>query len=80
MTRIKRDRPYLIAEAGVAHFGSFEKALIMLEAAVDAKCDAFKLQHYNVNNLFANDASGWKPDWLGERYKKRINDTKEVMR
>ena len=60
MTRIKRDRPYLIAEAGVAHFGSFEKALIMLEAAVDAKCDAFKLQHYNVNNLFANDASGWK--------------------
>ena len=70
MSNIARHKPYLIAEAGVAHFGSLEKALAMLQAAVEAKCDAFKLQHYNVNNLFANDASGWKKRLKGRTLKK----------
>lgn len=70
MTNITRHKPYLIAEAGVAHFGSLEKAIKMLEAAVEAKCDAFKLQHYNVNSLFANDASGWKKRLKGRTLKK----------
>lgn len=70
MNRITRNQPYLIAEAGVAHFGSLEMALKMLNAAIKAKCDAFKLQHYNVNNLFANDASGWKIRLKGRTLKK----------
>ena len=52
--------PYLIAEAGVAHFGSLDTAKDMLKAAINAKCDAFKIQTYNIEALIANNNGGWK--------------------
>ena len=52
--------PYLIAEAGVSHFGSLDKAIELLDASIEANCDAFKIQVFNVDKLFANDAKGWK--------------------
>ena len=69
------EKPYLIAEVGVAHFGSFEKASQFLNVALEAKCDAFKIQVFDVNDLFANDANGWK-----ERLKNRVLTIEEIRR
>ena len=55
-----KNYPYLIAEAGVSHFGSLDKAIELLDASIEANCDAFKIQVFNVDKLFANDAKGWK--------------------
>ena len=51
--------PYLIAEAGVAHFGSIRSAMSLLEASIAANADCFKIQVFHPDSLFANDASGW---------------------
>ena len=69
------NHPYLIAEAGVSHFGSFEKALDLLKAAVNAKCDAFKIQVFNADVLFANEAKGWK-----DRLKDRVLKIEEIIK
>lgn len=37
---------YIIAEAGVDHEGSFDRAFTLLNAAVKAKADCFKIQYY----------------------------------
>ena len=49
-----KNYPYLIAEAGVSHFGSLEKAIKLLNASIDAKCDAFKIQVFNISVLKHN--------------------------
>lgn len=67
--------PYLIAEAGVAHFGSMTKALELLNAAIDANCDAFKIQVFSADNLFANEAKGWK-----KRLKDRVLKVEEIIK
>ncbi len=66
--------PYLIAEAGVAHFGSMRKALDLLKAAVEANCDAFKIQVFSADTLFANEAKGWK-----KRLKDRVLKIEEII-
>ena len=43
------NKPYLIAEAGVSHFGSFQEAKKLLSAAIKAKCNAFKIQVFDVD-------------------------------
>lgn len=65
--------PYLIAEAGVAHFGSMVKALDLLKASVEANCDAFKIQVFSAETLFANEAKGWK-----KRLKDRVLKIQEI--
>lgn len=70
-----KNYPYLIAEAGVAHFGSLEKAIKLLNASLEAKCDAFKIQVFNVDNLFANNAKGWK-----DRLKDRVLNINEIKK
>lgn len=55
-----RKYPYLIAEAGVSHFGSLEKAIKLLNSSIEANCDAFKIQVFNTDLLYANNAKGWK--------------------
>ncbi len=67
--------PYLIAEAGVAHFGSMTKAIELLNAAIDANCDAFKIQVFSADNLFANEAKGWK-----KRLKDRVLKVEEIIK
>ena len=46
-----RLRPYLVAEAGVNHGGSIEKAHEMVERVSDAKGDAIKFQTYKAEKL-----------------------------
>ena len=51
---------YVIAEAGIAHFGDINKAFQLLDMAIEAKADAFKLQHYRIDDLYHPVASEWK--------------------
>ena len=58
---IGRGHPCLIiAEAGVSHFGDFQKAIELVNLACAAKADVFKIQIFNVDELFADIASDWK--------------------
>lgn len=50
---------YVIAEAGVAHFGSEEKAYRLVDLAADAGADAVKFQVFDVDALI----SGALPEW-----------------
>jgi N,N'-diacetyllegionaminate synthase len=51
---------FFIAEAGVAHFGSFDMAQQLFALARDAGADAFKLQVFDVNEMLAARASEWR--------------------
>ena len=65
--KIGRGYPcFIIAEAGVSHFGSLEKALKLVDLAVDAKADAVKFQIFDVNHLISDDMIEWK-ERLGPR-------------
>tara|TARA_B100000989_G_C19526036_1_gene466903 strand:- start:1020 stop:2024 length:1005 start_codon:yes stop_codon:yes gene_type:complete len=44
-------KAFIIAEAGVNHNGSFEKALELIDAAKDAKADAIKFQTWKTENV-----------------------------
>ena len=44
-------------------------------ASLEAKCDAFKIQVFNVDNLFANNAKGWK-----DRLKDRVLNINEIKK
>jgi len=57
---------FIVAEAGVAHFGSLEKALKLVDMAVDAGADAVKFQTYKTEK-FINPAA----TELFERYKSK---------
>ena len=51
---------FFIAEAGVAHFGDMKIARQLLDLAVDARADAFKLQVFDVDCLIANSMPEWQ--------------------
>lgn len=57
---------YIIAEAGVAHFGDEEKAYRLVDLATDAGADAVKFQVFDVNAMIASESSDWKAR-LGSR-------------
>ena len=42
---------FIIAEAGVAHFGSIHKAKQLVDLAVKAQADAVKFQIFNVDYM-----------------------------
>ena len=45
-------RPFIIAEAGVSHFGSLEKAFKLVDFAYNSGASAVKFQHFKtLNNL-----------------------------
>jgi len=48
---LRPDRPFLIAEAGVNHEGSLEKAMEMVDAAAEAGADMIKFQSYKAASL-----------------------------
>ena len=59
--KIGRNYPvYIIAEGGVAHFGSLPKAKELVDIAVTAGADAFKLQAFQTDHLIANSLPDWK--------------------
>ena len=51
---------YIVAEAGVAHFGSEEKAYQLVDLAVDAGADSVKFQVFDVNAMIAGESGEWK--------------------
>lgn len=60
---------YIIAEAGVNHNGSVELAKKLVDAAVDAGCDAVKFQAFSAENLVTKNAqmAGYQKDNLGKK-------------
>ena len=52
---------YIIAEAGLAHLGSFDLAMEMLHAAKEAGADAFKTQFWKVEDSFKLYSGSRKP-------------------
>ena len=57
---------FIIAEAGVSHFGSFEKALKLVDMAVEAAADAVKFQVFDIDRMIAGESAEWKAR-LGDR-------------
>lgn len=54
------EKVFVIAEAGVAHFGSIKRAFKLVDMAVDAGADAVKFQVFKTENLVSSIA----PDWI----------------
>jgi N-acetylneuraminate synthase/N,N'-diacetyllegionaminate synthase len=54
------ERCLVIAEAGVNHFGSLDKAYGLIDLAVSAGADLFKLQHYDTDKLVGPSAPEWR--------------------
>jgi N-acetylneuraminate synthase/N,N'-diacetyllegionaminate synthase len=50
---------FIVAEAGVSHFGSTDKALELVDVAVKAKADAIKFQIFQTDRLISATASDW---------------------
>lgn len=50
---------FIIAEAGVAHFGSLEKAKALVDLAVSADVDAVKFQVYKTEELISKESEEW---------------------
>jgi len=50
---------YIIAEAGVAHFGSFDLAKALVDMAVEAEADAVKFQVYQTERLISKGSQDW---------------------
>ena len=51
---------YVIAEAGVAHFGDMDLARQLVDLAAKGGADAFKTQLFDVEELIAADESEWR--------------------
>lgn len=51
---------YVIAEAGVAHFGDAGKAAALVDLAAEAGADAFKTQAYTTNALISARLPEWR--------------------
>ena len=49
----------IIAEAGVSHFGNVSKGYDLVDLALDANADIFKMQHYKTEDLVSDKSSDW---------------------
>jgi N,N'-diacetyllegionaminate synthase len=55
------DEPvFIIAEAGVSHFGDLKKAFQLVDMAVSAHADAVKFQIFHTDDLISSAAPEWK--------------------
>ena len=51
---------YLIAEAGVNHFGKMDRALRLVDMAVQSGVDAFKIQIYQTEKMISATDPAWR--------------------
>lgn len=57
---VGQDEPvYIIAEAGVSHFGNEDKAYKLVDLAADSGADSVKFQVFDVNAMISNVAGEW---------------------
>ena len=54
-----KSNTYVIAEAGVAHFGNLKKAFRLVDLAKNAGADAVKFQAYITDELIFNKFKSW---------------------
>ena len=52
--------PILIAEAGVGHFGSLDKAFQLIDLAKESGCQTIKFQHFYTNDLINENDIEWR--------------------
>ena len=52
--------PILIAEAGVGHFGSLDKAFQLVDLAIESECETIKFQHFCTNDLINESDEEWR--------------------
>ncbi|HIC72016.1 MAG TPA: N-acylneuraminate-9-phosphate synthase [Alphaproteobacteria bacterium] len=65
---------YVIAEAGISHFGDLEKAKRLVDLAANAGCDAVKFQHYSTDILVGPSARDWR-----ERLRSKEISDEEIL-
>ena len=56
----KKNRCFIIGEAGINHDGSLSKARELVDVAVDAGVDAVKFQMFTSSGLFSSTAFSGK--------------------
>ncbi len=52
--------PILIAEAGVSHFGSLDRAYRLINLAKQSGCKTVKFQHFSVSELISEVDTEWR--------------------
>lgn len=62
---------YVIAEAGVNHFGSLKKAYQLIDLAKESGADSFKIQHFSTEELINKKIS---PEWFDRLKMKELSD------
>lgn len=50
---------FIIAEAGVSHFGDVEKCFKLVDLAVKASADAIKFQLFDINSFISRESKEW---------------------
>ena len=68
-----KKKAFIIAEIGVNHNGDIKKAFKLVDAAVQAKCDAVKFQTFDVDTMVHKSAD------LAEYQKKSSNTNQKKM-
>jgi N-acetylneuraminate synthase len=68
LNKILKSKPYVIAEIGANHNGSFNKAILLIQNAKKAGCDAVKFQSWDENLN------------CKEYYEKNPNNLKEYLK
>lgn len=58
---IGKEQPvFIVAEAGVSHFGNLDKAMKLVDMASDAGADAVKFQIFKAKDLVSAESQGWR--------------------
>ena len=66
---------FIIAEAGVAHFGSLEKCFKLVDLAKSSGADAIKFQIFDIDSFISRKSKKWY-----SRLKEKILNNDDFMK